>query len=100
VATKRKMKRERGYQTGTVAAKGDMPGGEMDRPFKEGLMEMPTGGGGDMPAGSGAAPGTSGGRMTNTRANLEGSGLMPGESACMPSDVQESGMPGGGMNST
>jgi len=95
MAKKSPTKTKAGPNGGSGTGKSDMPTGEMDQPFNEGLMEMPSGG--EM-----AAEGPSGmsqGGMTGSHHGM-GGGLMPGESSDMSPAPQESDMPSGDMSST
>lgn len=92
---KKSTKKKTVPEGGAGGGEGDMPSGGMDQPFKEGLMEMPSGemmfsteGPSDMPQGGMAGPQSTGG------------GLMPGESPNRNSGMQQHDMPGGDMTST
>lgn len=91
MAKKSQTKKASGSGGGGRAGKGDMPSGDMNRPVKAGLMEMPTGGetaagheggGAPKPAGSAAA----------------GGNLMPGEGSGATAAPREGEMPGGRMS--
>ncbi len=88
-----KKKRPTASRQGTAAGgkQGEMTAGDMNRPVKEGLMEMPSGAemhGGQ--AGRGGGPAAHAGMQT---------GLMPGEGTAGGS-AQGQDMPGGNMEST
>lgn len=88
--------KKRATASGSRGAEGggqrEMPDVEMNRPVKEGLMEMPTGG--EMHGG-----GATRGAQPATGLGMQG-GLMPGESPGGTGGQSESDMPGGGMEST
>jgi hypothetical protein len=86
-----KKKETSGSKGGGRAAKDDMPGGEMNRPVKSGMMEMPTG--------SETAAGKEHGD-TPTPPVPAGGGLMPGEGPGATTAPQAGEMPGGSMSST
>jgi hypothetical protein len=92
MATKKKSAASSRSGGAAGAKKGEMSEGDMNRPVKEGLMEMPTGG--EMHGGQGAR-----GPSPGARSGME-SGMMPGESGGGPGGPAGSEMPGGGMEST
>lgn len=85
MASRKRTKRGGGSTTAASGAgKGDMPGGEMSGSFREGLSEMPTGGGDMSTPGGARGVGAPDGGRAGGQSGMEG-GLMPGESQGMSS---------------